>query len=340
MKAMILAAGYGTRLRPLTYSLPKPMVPICNRPLIGYAVENFIRSGVVEIIVNLHHLPHSIERFLTDAYGTQCRFHFSFEPEILGTGGGVRKVRPLLENEEEFYLVNGDTIQFPQFEALQKARRAHDALAALTLRHLPTHGDRFTPVWFEDGLITGFGKGRGEALMFSGSHLISSRIFRHLPNKDFSGIVDEVYGPLIVQGKEKVAAVVDDGPWFDIGTPQRYISAALAILEMTIAREVPIWPGSRIVRDSVVDQSATIHGKASRSSVAARSYVKGEVRNSIVGADCRVSGDVELESCIVGDGVEMMRPLELRKAMICREDDSIPRDAMYRYENGLAIASF
>jgi len=229
MKAMILAAGYGTRLRPLTYSVPKPMVPICNRPLIGYAVENFIRYGVKEIIVNLHHLPEILEHYLTKTYGDQCRFHFSFEPEILGTGGGIRKVRPLLEGDEEFFLVNGDTIAFPQYDKLREARRAKDALAALTLRH-PPQGDRFTAVWFDHGEITGFAKsGAGEPLMFSGSHLISSRIFHLLPNKEFSGIVDEVYIPLIASHKETVAAIVDDGPWFDIGTPQRYISAASGI---------------------------------------------------------------------------------------------------------------
>lgn len=341
MKAMILAAGYGTRLRPLTYTRPKPMVTICNRPLIGYAIENFISVGITEIIINLHHFPEAIERFALDTYGTQCRFHFSHEPDILGTGGGVRKVKPLLADEKEFYLVNGDTIQFPPFEALQGARQSIDALAALTLRHPPAR-DRFTPVWFENGLITGFGKGRGEALTFSGSHLISSRIFRYLPDKDFSGIVDEVYVPLLGQEKEKIAGVVDEGAWYDIGTPDRYISAHSGVLELTVAGKIPVMPGSRIFRDSVVDQQATIHGKLLRSSVGARTYLsrEAEVRDSIVGYDCRISGDVELDSCIVDDGVEIMRPLELRKAVICRENDWIPRDAAYRYENGLVIASF
>lgn len=339
MKAMILAAGYGTRLRPLTYTRPKPMVTICNRPLIGYAIENFIDAGVTEIIINLHHLPHSIEKYAFDTYGTQVRFHFSRETEILGTGGGVRKVKPLLENEKEFYLVNGDTIQFPPYEALLEARRSTDALAALTLRHPPS-GNGFTPVWLEDGQITGFGRGRGEALMFSGSHLISSRIFRYLPEKEFSGIVDEVYIPVLAQRKEKIAGVVDEGSWFDIGTPERYISAHRSVLAMTCEGKLAVVAGSRVVRDSVIDQQSTIHGKASLCSVGARSYIKGEIRDSIIGEDCRISGDVELQSCIVDDGVEINHPLELRKAVICREDDAIPRDAAYRYENGLVIASF
>jgi len=339
MKAMILAAGYGTRLRPLTYSMPKPMVEICNRPLIGYAVEGFIRGGVREIIVNLHHLPEAIERYLQEAYGNQVKFHFSFEPEILGTGGGVRKVRPLLESDEAFYLVNGDTIQFPQYEKLQAARRAKDALAALTLRH-PPENDRFTAVYFSDGEITGFGKGHGEALMFSGSHLISSRIFQYLPDKEFSGIVTEVYEPVIESKKEKVAGIVDDGPWFDIGTPQRLISAAGSVLDMTIAGQIPVVPASKLHGDCVIDESATVLGKLSRTSVGARSVVKGDVRNSIIGRDCRITGDVVLDSCIVGPGVEIRTPMTLRSALICEEDQSIFREPGYRYERGLVIADF
>ncbi|HEX6177183.1 MAG TPA: NDP-sugar synthase [Thermoanaerobaculia bacterium] len=339
MKAMILAAGYGTRLRPLTYSKPKPMVPVCNRPLIGYAVERFLAIGVREIIVNLHHLPDIIERYLVAEYGPDCKFHFSYEQEILGTGGGVRKVQPVLEKEEDFFLVNGDTIQFPPYQELKQQRRDTNAVAALTLRH-PPRGDRFTVVWFDEGKITGFGKGVGEGLMFAGSHLISSRIFKYLPDKEVSGIVDEVYMPLISSGKEIVAGVVDDEPWFDIGTPQRYISAASAVLDMTLDGTLPIMRGSKIIGDSVVDSTATVHGTAARSSIGARSFIKGEVRNSTIGRDCRIGGSVNLHSCILGDGVEINRPLELRSAMVVRDDDEIPRDSAYRFENGLVIADF
>ena len=340
MKAMILAAGYGTRLRPLTYAVPKPMVPICNRPLIGYAVERFLKYGVKEIIVNLHHLPDALEHYLRVTYGDQCHFEFSFEPEILGTGGGIRKVRPLLENEEEFFLVNGDTIQFPPYDRLREARASRNALAALTLRH-PPQQDRFTAVWFKDGVISGFAKnGVGEPLMFSGSHLISSRIFQLLPNKDFSGIVDEVYIPLIANRKETIAAVIDDSPWFDIGTPQRYISAASGVLDLTIAGEIPVVKGSKIVRDSVLHETTSVQGKVTRSSIGARSSIKGEVTDSIVGANCRIAGAVYLDSCILGDGVEISNSLELKNAMICRDEASIPRDAGYRFESGLVIAEF
>ena len=336
MKAMILAAGFGTRLRPVTYTMPKPMVPICNRPLIAYAVDAFVAAGVTDIIVNLHHLPEGMERFLRDMYRDEARFTFSRETEILGTGGGVRRVRRHLENEDVFFLANADTIQVPPFDELLRARAARDSLAALTLRH-PPRADRFTPVWFENGLITGFGSGRGEALMFSGSHAISARLFRYLPEKEFSGIVDEVYQPLISSGRESVAGVVDDGIWFDIGTAQRYIEASGAILDLTAKRAMALARGSRISGDSVVGEGARISGRVVHSSIGARSLVHGIVEESAIWDDCLIGRGVALRSSIVAHNVDLMRPGVYDRVMICRDDSAIPRDPEYRFEDGNVI---
>lgn len=302
MKGFILAAGFGTRLRPLTHTIPKPIVPLCNRPLIGWAVDSFLAAGVHELIVNLHHLPGPIEEYLEREYAGRAEFFFSREEEILGTGGGIRRVRPQLAGEEEFLLVNGDTVQFPRWDALREARREHDALAALTLRHPPV-GDKFTPVFFENGLVTGFGSGRGEAMMFAGSHVISTRVFDRLPEQEFSGIVEHVYIPVLADGSEPLAGVVDDGLWFDIGTPQRYLSASTALLAAMVAGELPVTPGSRIEEDSLFHESA--RGTAVRSTVGARSAVDGDVLDSILFDDVRVGAGVVVERCIVSHGVEL-----------------------------------
>ena len=306
MKTMILAAGSGTRLRPITYTLPKAMVPLCNRPLIAWTVERLIGAGIRDFIVNLHHLPEKIECDLPDRFA-DARFDFSFEPQILGTGGAVRKVRPLLERDEEFLLVNGDSIAFPQYDELGRARRQHDSVAALTLRHPPAN-DRFTPVFCQDGLITGFGSGSGETLMFSGTHLLTSRIFQYLPDQDVFGIVEDVYKPLLESGRETLAGVVDDGLWFDIGTPQRYLRASAGM---------PDCP-----------------------TVGARSRIQGEMRDSVIWDDCTIGRGVVLESCIVAHGVKISSPVRLKNAIICRDDPAIPRDSSYRFEHDLVIAQF
>jgi NDP-sugar pyrophosphorylase family protein len=315
---MILAAGLGTRLRPITETLPKPMVPVCNRPLIAYAVEAFLAAGIDDIVVNLHHLPDAIVDFLTATY--DCSFEFSLEREILGTGGGIRRVRHFLEESSEFFLVNADTIQFPKYEELRRARQTRDSLAALTLRH-PPEGDRFTPVYFDDGLVTGFGEGHGEPLMFSGSHLISSRVFRYLPEKEFFGIVDAVYQPLL--GKESLAGVVDDGLWFDIGTPHRLMSAGTALRELMIAGQIPLTHGSRIAGDSIVDETATIRGEIVRSSLGANSVIEGRVSDSAVWDDCRIAEGVTLERCIVAHGIELTKTAEFRDVLITSDNSGL-----------------
>jgi mannose-1-phosphate guanylyltransferase len=333
MKAMILAAGYGTRLRPVTYTMPKPIVPLAGRPLMGWAIEALLAAGIRDFVVNLHHLPEPIERYLRARYAGRAHYEFSFEPEILGTGGGVRKVRTLLENDSEFFLVNGDTVQFPPFDALRATRR--DALAALTLRH-PPEGDRFTPVYFDDGAITGFGKGSGEALMFSGTHLISNRIFNYLPGKNFSGIVDEVYQPLIDSGRERIAGVVDDGVWFDIGTPQRYMTASRTLLDLMVRGQLA--PSeTRIAGDSLVHDTAKISGTMSRSIAGARSVIEGVLTDTVVWDDCRIAPGAKLDGCIVAHGVEIASGIELRNVLICRDDPTIPRDGEYRFEHGLVL---
>lgn len=299
---MILAAGYGTRLRPITYTMPKPMVPLAGRPLIAHLVGFVESAGVREIVVNLHHFPEMIEQYLRSSFAN-IDFHFSHEPEILGTGGGVRKMRSLLERDEDFFLLNGDTYQLPKFADLKRARRQRASISAMTLRHPPA-GDRYTAVWMENGKINGFGKGHGEALMFSGSHCVGARIFRHIPDRDVSDLNSDVYQPLVARGDESIAAVVDDNPmWFDIGTPQRYLAASRALGKMI-----------------------------------GKSVIEGDVRDSVVWDACYIARGVTLESCIVAHGVEIRTPLKLKNAIICRDDPAIPRDPAYRFENGLAIA--
>ncbi|MEA2339682.1 MAG: mannose-phosphate guanylyltransferase [Thermoanaerobaculia bacterium] len=336
MKAMILAAGYGTRLRPVTYTMPKPIVPLAGRPLMGWAVEALLAAGISDFVVNLHHLPEPIERYLRDRYAGRANFEFSFEPEILGTGGGVRKVRSLLESDSEFFLVNGDTVQFPPYEALRAARNGREALAALTLRH-PPEGDRFTPVYFDDGSIIGFGKGSGEALMFSGTHLISNRIFDYLPDKDFSGIVDEVYQPVIDSERESIAGVVDDGLWFDIGTPQRYMIASRTLLDLIVRGQLANPPETREIGDSLMHETATISGSISRSIVGERSVIEGTLTDSVVWDDCRIAPGVTLDGCIVAHGVQIESNIDLRDVLVCRDDPAIPRDGEHRFEHGLVL---
>src|SRR5438067_95424 len=107
VRAMVMAAGAGTRLRPLTFAVPKPMVPVANRPVLEYTIENLRRHGIQEIVMNLHSHPGMIRDHFKDGSAWGIKIHYSPEPKLLGTAGGVKKVEPFLKHGT-FLVMSGD----------------------------------------------------------------------------------------------------------------------------------------------------------------------------------------------------------------------------------------
>ncbi|MEO8218457.1 MAG: NDP-sugar synthase [Acidobacteriota bacterium] len=333
MKGMILAAGFGTRFRPATYEVPKPMVPLCNQPLIDYAAEAMLGSGMSDLIVNLHHLPDMIRGHMERRYGKRCTLHFSLEETILGTGGGIRRVRSLLESDADFFLANADTIQFPPFEKLADVRRSHDALAALLLRQ-PPRTDRFTKVYFENERVTGFGEGQGQTLMFAGAHNVSRRIFERLPDAEFSGVTEDVYLPAVRQQSDTLAAVLYDGPWFDIGTPSRYLAASSSIAALMISGKLRPPPGSETdsARRSLLSDESRIEGEFEESVFGPGSATPGrsQVSQSVFWSGATIGEDCVVDRSILCDGVQLPAGSHVANAMVCRRLD-------ISYAEGIAV---
>ena len=155
MRAMILAAGYGTRLWPLTIDRTKPAIPFMGRPLIGYVAEYLAGYGFDDIVVNLHHQPDSVRAALGDGSAFGVRFHYVEEPVILGTSGAIGNARGLLDGDH-FVVINGKlATDIDLGEALDTHRRTN-ALATLILRPNPAR-ERYSTVNVSDGLVNGFG---------------------------------------------------------------------------------------------------------------------------------------------------------------------------------------
>src|SRR3712207_2637022 len=154
MRAMILAAGYGTRLWPLTIDRAKPAIPFMNRPLVGYVAEYLAGYGFRDVVVNLHHRPESVRRALGDGSRFGVKLHYVEEPEILGTSGALDNTREFFEHET-FVVVNGKIITDIDLNAALETHRKTNAIATLVL--LPnTRRERFSIVETEDGRIKGF----------------------------------------------------------------------------------------------------------------------------------------------------------------------------------------
>jgi NDP-sugar pyrophosphorylase family protein len=155
MRAMILAAGYGTRLWPLTIDRAKPAIPFMGRPLVGYVAEYLARYGFREIVVNLHHRPESVRASLGDGTRFGVRFHYVSEPTILGTGGALDNARALLGGDT-FVVVNGKIATDINLDAALETHRRTRALATLILRPNVSR-ERYSVVRVSGGLVNGFG---------------------------------------------------------------------------------------------------------------------------------------------------------------------------------------
>jgi NDP-sugar pyrophosphorylase family protein len=234
MRAMILAAGYGTRLWPLTVDRTKPAIPFLGRPLAGYVAEYLARYGYGDIVVNLHHRPESVREALGDGRRFGVRLQYVLEPEILGTSGALDNARPLLE-DGTFVVVNGKIVTDIDLAAALETHRKTDALATLVLRPNSSR-ERFSIMETQDGMVTRFGgmpdpaiQGSPIPLMFTGIQILEPRIFSYIPRGVFSHSTTEVYPKAIAAG-ERIAAHIAEGMWYEVSTLQRYLDISLALL--------------------------------------------------------------------------------------------------------------
>ena len=233
MRAIVLSAGYGTRLWPLTEDRTKPAIPILGKPLVGYVAEYLAGHGIDEIVVNLHHRPESVRRALGDGSRFGVKLHYVEEPVILGTSGALDNTRSFFEHET-FVVVNGKIITDIDLSAALDTHRKSNALATLVL--LPNaRRERFSVIETEDGRIKGFGgmpvdSGSDTApLMFTGIHIMEPRILEYVPRGVFSDSVIDVYPKAIANG-EILAAHVASGKWRELSTLKRYLDISVELL--------------------------------------------------------------------------------------------------------------
>jgi NDP-sugar pyrophosphorylase family protein len=228
MKAMILAAGLGQRLRPLTNTIPKPLLPIAGAPLIVWNLLLLKRHGFHDVVINLHHLGPMIEQAIGNGSKYGLRIYYSHEPVILGTGGGIKQAEPNFSGEPVLIL-NGDTLFDLDLGALCEAHLQRKADATLVLR-TDAEAARWGLVEIDSDhrivRITGRGKseaGPTQPRMFAGIHILHPRLLREVPKGRESSIIDAYVSA--IQRNDVVVGYDLTGYWSDVGTPERYAQA-------------------------------------------------------------------------------------------------------------------
>ena len=318
MKAMILAAGFGTRLFPLTIDRTKPAIPFLGKPLVGYVAEYVAKFGFKEVVVNLHHQPESVKKALGDGEDFGVKIHYTLEqPKILGTAGALDNARHLLE-DDTFLIVNGKIITDIDISAALETHKKSGALATMILKENPKR-ERFTIVETKDGFVSGFGdfptpnsqfSTLDSPLMFTGIHILEPRIFDYIPRGVYSDIVPTFYNPAIKNG-EKIAAHVAEGTWFELSTIPRYLEISLAMMN-----------GAKVFTGA----NCLISKKA-------------KVQNSVIWDEVFIGDDAEISNTIIADGVKIDAGEIFENAAIVRAEmlshcEEIPEKALKGYRSG------
>jgi NDP-sugar pyrophosphorylase family protein len=235
-RAMVLAAGRGTRLAPLTDRMPKPMAPVAGRPMLDWVLDFLRAGGIEDVVINLHHLGHVIEEHVGDGRHHGLSVRYSREPEILDTGGGIKRAEPLLGGEP-FVVVNGDSLLDLALADVVAFHERRGGLATLAVRADPDAA-RYGLVELDGDdrvrRIAGRPEGGGDqplrAFMFPGLHVLDPAVFAWMEPDGPFGIVRVTYPRLIEAGV----------PVFGWETPARWINIddpdALAAASVEMAR--------------------------------------------------------------------------------------------------------
>ncbi|MBK5102247.1 MAG: NDP-sugar synthase [Desulfobacteraceae bacterium] len=298
MKAMILAAGLGTRLRPLTSRRAKALIPVANRPLIDRTIEYLKAHGVTEIVVNAYHHHQQIVRHLDGGKPFKIPIEVRVEPEILGTGGGIKNTGDFW-GADPFIVINGDILTDIDLVKAYEAHKKNRGLATLILHDYR----RFNKIRVNSSSrITAIPHksppDRTGTLAFSGIHIIEPELLDSIPEGVFSDIID-CYRKLIDSGLEIKAQAAKNHYWRDIGTIKSYV---LANRESLAENPVLIAPGCRIHSAAKLMDWAVVGKDA---------YIEegAEITRSILWEGVRVKKGIRVIDSIVTSSMEVSSDL-------------------------------
>jgi mannose-1-phosphate guanylyltransferase/phosphomannomutase len=326
VKAVIMAGGEGSRLRPLTSNQPKPMMPLANLPMMEHIVALLRRHGFDEIVVTLAFMPNAIRTYFGDGSEFGVRMVYATEEQPLGTAGSVRNAMDVLD--ERFLVISGDVLTDIDLTEIVKFHTERDALATIGLVRVADPLEFGIVITHEDGSIERFLEKPTWGQVFSdtintGIFMLEPEIFDFIePGRpvDFSA---EVF-PALLEAEKPLFGAVAEGYWEDVGTPEAYLSAHKDVLDGKVTIEIPgfrlehgVWlgDGAEIHPDARVDGPAVI-GENCRVEPGAR---LGEY--TVLGGNVRVREGVDLERVVVHDNAYLGPGVRLRGTVVGRACD-------------------
>ena len=295
-QAFVLAAGLGMRLRPLTEDLPKPLIPIFQKPLITFVLDHLVAAGVKSFVVNTHHRSEALRDFFSGGNYREHTVQLVHEPEILGTGGGIKNVESLLQ-DELFISYSGDVLTDIDLSLLldEHFRADNDVTLALRETHLgqdvAIEGNRVVDIAGRYGH-----EGRYD---FAGLGIWTGAVFERIPPRQHISYIS-VLADWIGQGGKIGGLVLNEGKWFNIGSRREYLAVHRAIADdnwkPAFVREA-VWP-IRVAPDTQIDSTARLSGFYS------------------IGAGCQVGAGAVVENTILLPGAQIASRSHLRNCIV------------------------
>ena len=338
MQALILAGGEGTRLRPLTSTVPKPVVPLVDRPFISYMLDWLRSHGVQEVVLSCGFLAAGVRDVLGDGAGFGVRLRYVEEPRPLGTGGALKYAEDLLD--ERFLMLNGDVLTDFDLGAQLARHRATGARATLALSPVEDPWNYGLVRTDASGAVTGFVEkpGRDQIdtdTISAGVYVLERSVLELLDPGAPASIERDVFPRLVGAG---LFGHVAEGYWLDIGTPERYLEGTFDILEGTVATSVVSRLGAasvcvgegvenagRIVPAALVERGCRL-GEGSR--IGPRAVLEAGVRvganttieRAVVMRGAQIGDNCTLRGCIVAGGVQVGDDTRVEGLAVLGED--------------------
>lgn len=300
MRGIVIAGGLGTRLRPLTLSRPKPLMPLVNAPLLEYQIAYLKSAGIAEVCFATNYMADAVEAHFRDGSDFGVRLVYAVEKEPLDTGGAIRNAWDALP-PDDCVVFNGDTIHSFDIAAIVRRHQERQADVTLTLLEVPRpHAYGVVPL-DDEGRVLGFqepteeqkrtlsGPADGSDFINAGLYVINREVMEEFFPQRKCNVEREVFPKVIAAGR-RVFGDVQEGFWIDIGRPSQYLRAVRAVLTGEVAAARPFSQ----VGDSAIDEEACVEGKVCDCSVVSK--------GAVVSSEATVEGSVLLEGAVVCDG--------------------------------------
>lgn len=319
-KAMIMAAGVGSRLDPLTQKIPKPMIPIANRPIMELLLEHLHNFGITHVIANTHHLAESIhEKF--DNYNMGIDLNYIHEDKLSGTAGGVKKCEYFFANEKTFVVISGDALTDVNIKELVNKHKETGAIATMALKKIPkSEVNHFGVVVIDaNEKIIGFQEKptieeAKSNLVNTGIYVFETEIFKYIPENTFFDFAKNVF-PVLMANNEPLYAHIIEEYWSDIGTFNQYKQASFDILNNKVNIHDPCSdPSLNFYTEKCIQQA-----KLNKILVGKNSIVDASVKfkgDCIIGSNCIIQENVEIIDSIIWDNVTIEKGSKLDNCII------------------------